>query len=126
MIGGYVNRDLEPVVPIEIEDSTGSFQSYDVVLDTGFTGELMLPRQAIERLGLTYRGEVDGWTSAVGEETSFSAYDGVVIWHGQTRKVVILENNREPLLGTSLLSGSKIYIDMKSGGEVQIEEDWPT
>ena len=123
---GYVNRHLEPMVTIEIADGDGVLQSYDAVLDTGFNGDLALPYRAIERLGLSDRGREEDWTLATGDEEPMAEYDGVMSWHGQNRTVVVLETRGEPLLGTSLLSGSKISIDMRGGGEVLIEEDWPT
>ena len=126
MIRGYVNRYLEPVVTIEIEDSQGVLQSFEAVLDTGFNGELALPAQTIEKLGLSSRGQALDWTIATGDEAPLAEYDGVVSWHGQSRRVVVVETGDEPLLGTSLLSGSKISIDMRTGGEVLIVEDWPT
>ena len=53
-------------------------------------------------------------------------FDGAVSWHGQRRRVVVLETGDERLLVTSLLSGSRISIEMRRGGEVLTEEDWPT
>ena len=126
MMRGYVNRYLEPVVAIEIEDRDGALQSFEAILDTGFNGDIGLPVQMIERLGLADRGRALSWTVATGEETAMPEFDGVVSWHGQSRRVIVLETGGEPLLGTSLLSGSRISIDMKTGGEVVIEEDWPT
>ena len=126
MMRGYVNRYLEPVVTIEVEDSDGALQSFEAVLDTGFNGDLALPYRAIEHLGLIDRDREEDWTLATGDEGPMPEFDGVVSWHGQSREVVVLETRGEPLLGTSLLSGSRISIDMRSGGEVQIEEDWPT
>lgn len=126
MMKGYVNRYLEPVVAIEIGDREGAFQSFEAILDTGFNGEIALPSPAIQRLGLAGRGRALNWTVATGEEAEMREFDGVVSWHGQSRRAAVLETGDEPLLGTSLLSGSRISIDMRSGGEVLIEEDWPT
>ena len=126
MIRGYVNRYLEPVVTIEMEDREGTLQSFEAILDTAFTGEIALPAQMIEFLGLSSRGQALDWTIATGDEASLAEYDGVVSWHGQSRRVIVVETGDEPLLGTSLLSGSKVSIDMRTGGEVLIEEDWPT
>ena len=126
MMSGYVNRYLEPVVVIEMEDREGAFQSFAAILDTAFNGEIALPVQIIELLGLSSRGQALGWTVATGDEVPLAEYDGVVSWHGQSRRVVVVETGDEPLLGTSLLSGSRISIDMRGGGEVLIEEDWPT
>ena len=126
MMRGYVNRHLELVVVIEIEDTEGAFQSFEAILDTGFNGEIALPFQTIKRLGLDRRSQIYEWTLATGEEAEILEFTGVVSWHGQSRRVIVLETGGEPLLGTSLLSGSRISIDMRSGGEVLIEEDWPT
>ena len=122
MMRGYVNRDLEPVVTIELKSSEGAFQSFEAVLDTGFNGEIALPSRTIERLGLVYRTQVREWVLASGDEVPLAEYDGLVSWHGQVRRVAVLETGCEPLLGTSLLLGSRISIDMRTGGEVLIEE----
>ena len=126
MMNGYVNRDLEPMVAIEIEDREGTFQSFEAILDTGFNGEIALPPRTIQRLGLADRGRALNWTVATGEEVEAREFTGVVSWHGQSRRVIVLETGGEPLVGTSLLSGSRLSIDMRTGGEVLIEEDWPT
>ena len=51
MIRGYVNRNLEPVVAIEIGDREGAFQSFEAILDTGFNGEIALPSPDNPTLG---------------------------------------------------------------------------
>ena len=48
-----------------------------------------------------------------------------IFWHGQRREVVVLETESESILGATLLSGSRVYIDFHQDGEVVIEEDWP-
>ena len=123
---GYVNRYFEPVVTIEIADREGALQSYEIILYTGFNGEIALPDRAIELLGLSFRGQAQDWTVASGDEVPLAEYDGVVSWYGQRRRVVVVETGDEPLIGTSLLSGSRISIDMRTGGEVLIEENQPT
>ena len=123
---GQINRELEPLVPIEIEAGDGSLQSLEVVLDTAFSGDLALPYSEIERLALPYLGlSMDTWTLATGAEAEMHTYAATIFWHGQRRKVVVIETESESLLGTALLSGSKIYIDFHRGGKVVIEEDWP-
>ena len=53
MIRGAVTRELDPVVTIEVGDGNGLYRSLEVVVDTGFTGELSLPYDEIQRLNLT-------------------------------------------------------------------------
>ena len=127
MIEGIVNRDIEPVVPIEIADSDGHFQARDVILDTGFSGELALPYYLIDSLGLPFKGpSPDIWTLATGAEARMYTYVGTISWHGRSREVIVLETESESLLGASLLSGNRVLIDYHRGGRVVIEEEWPT
>ena len=121
MITGTVTQDRELRVTVEVANSTGGVQPLEVVLDTGFNGDLMLPRDVVRRLGLDYRGQ-NTWTLATGQEETLAHYEGVVSWHGSPLEVEIVENESESLLGMGLLMGSKITIDARIGGEVLIEE----
>ena len=56
MIRGRVNQYQQALITIDIMDSADSLQSLEVVLDTGFTGYLTLPPDAIQRLGLPSAG----------------------------------------------------------------------
>ena len=126
MIEGTVNRELEPRVRIEVQDSRGSLQSFEFVLDTAFSGELALPYSVIERLALPYRGpSAASWRLATGAETEMHTYAATILWHGQRREVAVLETESESLLGAALLSGCRVYIDFHRDGAVVIEEDWP-
>ena len=123
MITGNVNQALDPSIQIDIEDDDGNFHSTEVVLDTGFNGELALPFDAIRRLGLTYRGQ-SAISLAVGEALA-RYYDGTTLWHGRRRDLQVLETDGESLIGMSLLEGSVITIQARAGGSVLIEEDAP-
>ena len=123
MITGNVNQALDPSIPIDIEGDDGNFHSTEVVLDTGFNGELALPFDAIQRLGLTYRGQ-SAISLAVGEVLA-RYYDGTALWHGRRRDLQVLETDGESLIGMSLLEGSVITIQARAGGSVLIEEDAP-
>lgn len=127
MIYGVVNYNLEPVVNVEIEDDQGRLQSYEVVIDTAFSGELALPDYVIDRLGLSYKGPSSApWTMATGQREFIAEFTGTVHRHGERRMITVLETYGESLLGTALLSGSLLYVDFRRNGDVLIEEDWPT
>ena len=127
MIYGTVNYNLEPVVSIEIEDDQGRLQSYEVIIDTGFSGELALPYHVIDRLGLDYRGpSQEPWAMATGQRESIPEYAGNVNWYGQRRTVTVIETDGEFLFGTSLFSVSLLFVDFWRNGQVPLEEDWPT
>ena len=122
MITGEVTEDLDLLVTVEVANNNGTFVPIEVVIDTGFNGDLALPRDVILALGLSYRGETT-WTLATGEEAAMSNYEGVISWHGRPRDVVVIETGSEFLLGMAVLVGSKVTIDAQVGGEVVIEEN---
>ena len=120
MIIGRVTPQLTALVDIEVEGHGGVFHSHEVILDTGFNGELALSAEAIRELDLTYNGHTFGFL-ADGSEAGVDYYDGVVLWHGRRLEVEILETAGESLLGMALLLGSRISIDALVNGEVIIE-----
>ena len=121
MIRGSVNQDLEAVIVIDVEDINGAAHSLEVVLDTGFTGYLVLPQSIIRELGLRFRGRRTV-ILASGEQSSVDAYAAVVSWHGRLRNVIVFESTSEFLLGMSLLSGSSVTLNVQAGGSVLVED----
>jgi clan AA aspartic protease len=121
MIRGEVASDLSPRVSIETGNDEGDFEWLDVVVDTGFDGELSLPREAIQRLDLPYE-RLASVSLADEQRIRANACFAVVSWHGGLREVVVLEIAGEPLIGMSLLQGSRLKVDARRGGEVLIEE----
>lgn len=57
MIRGQVSSDQQALVAIDIMDAEGRPRSLEVILDTGFTGYLTLPTEAIQQLGLPVVGQ---------------------------------------------------------------------
>ena len=91
-------------------------------MDTGFSGHLTLPPDEAERLGLKRENQIPV-TLAGDQQTEASVHTGYVKWLGQTRRIDVLAMDGQPLLGMSLLAGSKIAIRAQAGGEILIEED---
>ena len=119
MIRGVVNENYEAVIPIQLR---GSNSQWETVIDTGFEGaELMLPRATIRLLSLAQRGEMTMLLANERPET-FNRYVAEVVWHGQFRRVNVLESENEYLASANLLAGSRICIDMAPGGIVTIDE----
>ena len=58
MIIGHVDSRYEIVIPLTIRSGFGQEEVIDVILDTGFTGTLILPPAMIARLGLRWRSQV--------------------------------------------------------------------
>ena len=121
MIRGSVSQHLEALVTVDVEDGNGESRSLEVILDTGFTGYLVLPLATIRQLGLAFSGR-RAVILASGERSAVDAYSGVVPWHGRRRNVIALESSSEFLLGLSLLSGSRVTLDVRAGGSVLVED----
>ena len=120
MIVGRVNRDLDPLVTIGVADSSGSFRELEVVLDTGFEGDLTLPQRTIQRLGLKSAGQ-RRVTLALGEERMADCYLATVSWLGQHLQLIVIASEDQSLLGMSLLKGSRVTLDVRENGEVVVE-----
>ena len=121
MIRGKVNVNQQALISVDVMDGEGRPRSLDVILDTGFTGYLSLPRESINQLGLSSIGQRT-FELASGELFEFQVYLGSVSWHGRPSDVLILESDSVPLLGMTLLWGSRVTMDALNGGEVTIEE----
>ena len=120
-IRGSVNRDLELVVSVELADANGELHALPVVVDTGFSGELALPRSVIEFLGLPLNEEVT-LILASGQRMNTAAYDGRIHWHGRLREIGVLATTGESLLGMLQLSGCTLTATARPGGAVTIED----
>ena len=51
-----------------------------------------------------------------------NVYMARVVWHGRERDVLVSEVEGEPLVGISLLYGSRLTVDVIEGGSAAIEE----
>ncbi len=126
MLGAVSADGREPVLPLTLLPLGNSVQDgieIEEVVDTGFDGELTLPRGLIRRLGYPYAGFTRG-TLADGSAVRFDYHEGRLLWHGEERAVVVLAagDAGEPLVGMALLRGSRLTIDAVPGGAVRVEE----
>ena len=119
MTSGRVTTTRKPLVSVTILDSDGNRQLIRVVLDTGFTGYLVLPERYMRRLGLTARRYSQG-RPATGEVIRIPTGRATVIWQGQSRAVEVLQLDSEPLLGMEFLWNHRITIDAVANGAVTV------
>src|SRR5947208_1841723 len=98
MMVGSVNARLEVVLQLQIEDSAGHLHVIDVVVDTGFTGELTLPNAQIWTLGLPWQGEVD-MQLADGTRQTYDVYDAILMWDDNPVQIGVQAVETNPLLG---------------------------
>ena len=111
MISGRVSQDLQAVVEVTLIGNAGQQLSIETVLDTGFQGYLVLTPEDIGSLGLQYPRQVD-FTLADGQRVQLNSYIATVSWHDRLRLVIVLEAESTPLMGTFLLRGSRVVLDM--------------
>jgi clan AA aspartic protease len=89
-------------------------------IDTGFNGDLVLPQQEIDQLGLPESGTVKA-ILADGSEVALQRYVCRIDWFGEQRELEVVANDGEyPLLGVGLLLGLDLYISYRSG-EITID-----
>ena len=110
------------MVTIDVGNGSGDFQSLDFIVDTGFSDELAMPSDLIQRLGLPYTDRTPV-ILADAREIQTSIYHGIAFWHGNNRAVRVIEIEGAPLLGMSLLSGSRLTVSARAGGIVRSEEE---
>ena len=119
MIIGKIRDDQEAVIELEVV-GLNHREKVEVVIDTGFTGFLMLPDDLIKRLGLQLIGNRRAILGD-GSPVSFDLYLAKVVWHSKTRDVPALGAKHDSaLLGMSMLSGSLAALEVVPNGTVTI------
>lgn len=84
-------------------------------IDTGFTGDLVLPQQMIDDLELPASGTVKA-ALADGSVVTLERYHCLVEWFGSERELEVVANaGQHPLLGVGLLVGLDLNISYRTG-----------
>lgn len=120
MISGSVT-DRQATVKLTLLLPNGSRIPIEFVIDTGFTGELCLPLEAVSLMGLTFRHDTPA-NLADNSEVLLAVHEATIIWDGAEREVLVIATGRRPLLGTALLDEGELVIQFTEGGLVTIDE----
>lgn len=117
---GSVNARLEAKLRLAIFGPTGIRQDVDAVVDTGFTGSLVLPASVVTSLALIRRS---GGTATLGDgaSCSYDNFGAEVDWNGAVRGVVVAAVGNEALAGMLLLAGHRLTVDVQNGGSVEVQ-----
>ena len=122
MITGSINPIRQATLPLSIKDETsGQFVDFNMVVDTGFSGDVQLPIDDIIRLNLPF---VDrGYSQlADGRMAGSDVYGATVLWFGNSVLVnVIAAESPILLIGAKLLWGYVTHIEWQFGGRVSVE-----
>lgn len=104
---GWWDTDLSP----RLEISTPTGEILDLVVDSGFNGELTLPASLIKKLRLKKRGFIYN-RLADGSTVRAATFVGEILWFGQRMPVLIqATHSDEGLLGAELFQGCKVELD---------------
>ena len=118
MIIGKVTTDLEVVIELVVI-GLNRREKIEAVVDTGFSGYLALPGDLINLLKLR---QIDNQAVILGDGTEviLERYLLAVLWHGEDHNVSTLQTDGGPLVGMSLLYGSRVVLDVINHGDVSI------
>lgn len=113
---GFVDENGRSMLLIQLRENPASPEAaIEVWIDTGFTGELVLPQTMINKLGLTQSGSVDA-ILADGRPIELDTYSCVLDWFGEARRLEAIANAGDfPLLGVGLLLGLDLRINYHTG-----------
>ena len=123
MIRGIVTVDREPVIRLRVRGRSGLVADVDVVVDTGFTGALVLPATVVTALGLPWQS---GGTAilADGSTRQTDYYEAELEWGSGWLTVLAMSVGPESLLGMQMLAGHRLIVEGSVGGLVEIVP-WP-
>ena len=115
-MNGIVDSEGRSLLAIEVRaNPTSQAMATDVWIDTGFTGDLVLPKSIIRSMALPHSGSVDA-ILADGSQIACSTYTCFIEWFGQERRLEVVANGGDyPLLGVGLLAGLELRIDYHDG-----------
>ena len=103
---GILNSWREACVVVHFEGDL----LVECVLDTGFSGELVLPRDVVDELQLTIFGQVP-FEVVSGAQMSADFTEVKIRWLDEERIVdVIVSESDDALIGTALLDGTRLTI----------------
>jgi clan AA aspartic protease len=120
MISGIVT-DRHATVKLTFLLPNGSSIPIEFAIDTGFTGHLCLPSEAVALLRLPFIYDIPG-NLADNSEVLLPVHEAIIIWNGSEREVSVIATGRRPLLGTALLDKHELVVQFTEDGLVTIEE----
>jgi clan AA aspartic protease len=101
---GSVDTSGRALLSIELRRDAQSLPNpVEAWIDTGFTGDLVMPQTTIDHLQLQRSGSVDA-ILADGSQIQLATFTCFVDWFGQRRRLEVIANDGDfPLLGVGLL-----------------------
>jgi clan AA aspartic protease len=120
VISGIV-VDRHATVTLTFFLPNGSSIPIEFVIDTGFTGHLCLPPEAVSLMRLPFLHDLPA-NLADNSEVLLAIHSATVLWDGEEREIRVIATGRRPLIGTALLDDRELVIQFTEGGLVTIDE----
>ncbi len=112
---GSVDESGRALVRVQLKNPTSAAAAaFDAWIDTGFTGELVLPQRAVASLGLPLGPAVMA-RLADGSEVQLETYTCLLEWFDEWKRIEVVANQGQyPLLGVGLLLDHDLHIDYRA------------
>lgn len=112
---GSVDLSGRALLSIELRrDAQSPPSPVEVWIDTGFTGDLVMPQTKIDGIQLQRSGSVDA-ILADGSQIQLATYTCYIDWFGQQRRLEVIANDGGfPLLGVGLLLDLDLHINYRT------------
>ena len=117
---GTVNENGDPRLEVRLRGPHGGVLDVSVIVDSGFSGAIVLGMAQIAQLGLELRDQ-GVFTLADGTDRKVNTYVGEIEWFGKWRRFNVVALEGGPLVGMLLLMGRRLTIDAVEDGLVRIE-----
>ena len=132
-MNSVVNEHLTSFFPINVRRKDGEWQPMDLLLDTGFDGEIEINAGLLGKYDLATRPDHQMLTpdEVLGNPNIWdptAPYKGTIEWWGRERTAGIrpaVGIQIEGMLGTELLKWRRLTVDVMEGGAVTIDKMRP-
>jgi clan AA aspartic protease len=112
--------DGHAIIAIPFRISNRADFPIEFVVDTGFTGGLCLPPEAVALLNLPFKYEMPV-NLADNSEVMLPVHQAIILWNGEELESQVFATGRRPLVGTALLDEHELVIQFTQGGLVTID-----
>jgi len=114
-MNGIVDADGRALVEVVVRPSpNGKGRALSVWIDTGFTGELVVPSSIIDELDLKQSAIVNA-VLADGSAVGMQTHTCYIEWFGKMQRLEAVANQRAyPLLGVGLLLDRELRVDYRT------------
>ena len=120
MITGHV-ENRQALVPITYRLPGQPDFVLKHVVDTGFTGELTLPLEAITTMGLPFAYDEEIKLANDSKEL-VPVHIATILWQGQEMAVRVFATGRRPLFGTTMMNDKELVIQFTDNGLITIDD----